>query len=64
MSQDAKFFQRGKIQVRVVMRAIHLKLMKLPGVPPGAPGRRDEGQKVHEAEDYFEEDSGEHYYGK
>jgi hypothetical protein len=39
-------------------------LMNLPGVPPGTPGCGDEGQEVHETEDYIEEDSGEHYYGK
>jgi hypothetical protein len=38
--------------------------MKLPGISPGTPGCRDEGQEVYEAEDYIEEDSGEHYYGK
>ena len=65
MSQDAKFFQRGKIQVRIAMRVIALrKLTERPGVPPGTPGCGDEGQEVHKAKDGAEEDSREHYHGK
>ena len=70
MSQDAKFFQRGKIQVRIPM---HPSLLAAAaethggwrsGVPPGTTGCRDEGQEVHEAKDGVEEDSREHHYGE
>ena len=70
MSQDAKFFQRGKIQVRVLpMRvffslALHILTNERSGVPPGTPGCRDERQEVHEAKDRVEEDCREHYYGE
>ena len=63
--QDAKFFQRGKIQVRRLKRRTSLReLTKCVGVPPGTPVGRDERQEVHQEENYIEEDSCEYYYGK
>ena len=40
------------------------ELTKRTGVPPGTPAGRDERQEVHEEENYIEEDSCEHHYGK
>ena len=63
--QDAKFFQRGKIQVRRLKRRTSLRaLTKRAGVPPRTPDGRDERQEVYQEENYIEEDSCEHYYGK
>jgi hypothetical protein len=35
-----------------------------PGVPPGTPGCRDEGQEIYETQDNIEKDSCEHYDGE
>jgi len=62
--QDAKFFQRGKIQVRAEATHVRQELTKRPGVPPRTSGRRDERQEIHEEENCIKEDSCEHHYGK
>jgi hypothetical protein len=49
---------------RLKQRTSLRELTKRAGVPPGTPDGRDERQEVHQEENYIEEDSCEHYYGK
>lgn len=48
------------VQIDIVVRIYPMNL----GIPCGAAGRRNEGQKVHQAEDCTEENCCEHYNGQ
>ena len=72
--QDAKFFQRGKIQVRRPTLS-HRRVLRHDsypyvfvlcgiGVPLRAAGSRVQGQEVRQAQDGAEEDRGEYYHGE
>ena len=71
--QDAKFFTRGKIQVRSCRDAVgrrgtaHLTVGRCcahVGIPRRVAGGGGQGQEVHEAEDGAEEDRREYYDGE
>ena len=65
--QDAKFFTRGKIQVRDHHARPTTSAGMNPehaGIPRRAGGRGEQGQEVHETQDCIEEDCCEHYDGQ
>lgn len=64
--QDAKFFQRGKIQVRCLPRRCVMVAdgACCAGIPRGAAGGGVQGQEVCEEEDSAEEDCGQYHYGE
>ena len=64
--QDAKFFQRGKIQVRDHDLSAGMEDLKVVwlGIPCGAGGGGDQGQEVYEAEDGVKEDCREYHDGQ
>lgn len=66
--QDAKLFQRGKIQVRnTALYAITTSLMQAhdsTGVSSGAARSGDQRQEVHKKEDSIEEDRGKYHHGQ
>ena len=67
--QDAKLFQRGKIQVRNVALVALTSLLTLlvrdsTGVPCRAARSGEQGQEVHEKKDGIEEDRGKHHHGQ
>ncbi len=65
--QDAKFFQRGKIQVRAA-QPLHARRVRIvfgnAGIPRRAAGSRGQRQEVYETEDRAEEDRGQYHNGK
>lgn len=66
--QDAKLFQRGKIQVRkstfVALVSSLMPARDSTGVSSRAARSGEQGQEVHEEEDRFEENCGKHYHGQ
>lgn len=67
--QDAKFFTRGKIQVRmIVLPTSNLRSWTDYSYTLGISRRAScggiKGQEIHEAQDGVEEDSSKHYYGQ
>ena len=66
--QDAKLFQRGKIQVRnYVFNALISLLMRARnsiGVSSRTTRGGEQGQEIHEKEDSLEEDCGKYYHGQ
>ena len=56
--QDAKFFQRGKIEVMIVVVIRDLFSAGLPGIPCRTTDTRLEGQEVRKAQDGLKEDRG------
>jgi len=66
--QDAKLFQRGKIQVCnavfVALVPLLIRLRDSVGVPGRAARGGEQGQEVHEKEDGLEEDRGKYHHGQ
>ena len=64
--QDAKFFQRGKIQVRDHTTLDQCGVLKYAdsGIPRRAGGGGGQGKEVNEAEDGPEEDCCEYHHGQ
>jgi hypothetical protein len=66
--QDAKLFQRGKIQVRNYLPDAFMSLLirahHSTGVSSGAARGGEQGQEVHEKEDSLEEDCSKYYHGQ
>jgi hypothetical protein len=66
--QDAKLFQRGKIQVRNSVFGPFVSLLNHPCESAGVSSRvargREQGQEVHEKEDSLEENRGKYHDGK
>ena len=66
--QDAKLFQRGKIQVCnsvfVVLMPLLTRLRDSAGVSSRATRGGEQGQEVHETEDGLEEDRGKYHHGQ
>ena len=67
--QDAKLFQRGKIQVRNVIWVTLTSLLTFlahdsAGVSSGAARGGEQGQEVHEKKDGLEEDRGKYHHGQ
>lgn len=65
--QDAKLFQRGKIQVRNAVQCLSSWLMPghdFTGISSRAPRGGEQGQEVHEKEDSLEEDRGKYHHGQ
>ena len=54
--QDAKFFQRGKIEVMIILVICELFSTWLPGIPRRTSDTRLEGQEVRKAQDGLKED--------
>jgi len=65
--QDAKFFQRGKIEVNiesVLWRFFALKAMDCAGIPSRVIGTRLERQEVCQTQDSSEENCSQYYNGQ
>jgi hypothetical protein len=66
--QDAKLFQRGKIQVRSTafnpLTSLLMPARDSTGVPSRTARGGEQGQKVHEKEDSLEEDRGKYHHGQ
>ena len=67
--QDAKLFQRGKIQVQNTIWATFTSLLTFRvrdpiGVSSRAARSGEQGQEVHEKKDGIEEDRGKHHHGQ
>jgi len=67
--QDAKLFQRGKIQVQNTTCAISTSLLTYrvrdsAGVSSRATRSGEQGQEVHEKKDGIEEDRGKYHHGQ
>jgi hypothetical protein len=65
--QDAKLFQRGKIQVRNTIRSLtYLVTFRVDstGVSSRAARSGEQGQEVHEKKDSIEEDRGKYHHGQ
>ena len=66
--QDAKFFTRGKIQVRRYQLRVSVMGTHTPLCPAGvscrATSSRVKGQEVCQEEDRAEEDCGKYHYGE
>ena len=66
--QDAKLFQRGKIQVRIPVFDAPASLLIPARDSTGVSGRAarsgEQGQEVHQKEDGIEEDRGKYHHGQ
>lgn len=67
--QDAKLFQRGKIQVRntiwvALTFLLTFRVRDSVGVSSRAARGGEQGQEVHEEKDGLEEDCGEYHHGQ
>ena len=66
--QDAKLFQRGKIQVRnsrfVTRVSLLIRACESAGVPSRVARSGEQGQEVHEKKDCPEENRGKYHNGK
>ena len=67
--QDAKLFQRGKIQVQNTTSADFTSLLTFrvrdsAGVSSRAARSGEQGQEVHEKKDGIEEDRGKYHHGQ
>lgn len=66
--QDAKLFQRGKIQVRnsvfVPLLPLLIRACEYAGVSGRVARSGEQGQEVHEKKDSLEENRGKHHDGK
>ena len=66
--QDAKLFQRGKIQVRNNSLAgptsSLIRALNVAGISSRAARRGEQGQEIHEEEDGTEKDCGKYYDGQ
>ena len=66
-AQDAKFFQRGKIQVSrqvVYLAQVATQACFYIGIPRRIAGSGVQGQEVHQTQDGTQEDRRQHYNGQ
>ena len=66
--QDAKFFQRGKIEVSgyyvIYLSSINPRFILRLGISCRSPGSGDKGQEIREEEDSSQEDRCQYNYGE